>query len=727
MQFMKVLLSLIALFSSILVFSQDGKWCKTDQIIKEQKASNVKFEELLHSSLKNAAKKKLNNEAKGDVIEIPTVIHIIHDNGIGNISDDQIYSALEVLNTDYNRLNADTSSTRQTALAPFKQNAGSMDIAFKLAKLDPQGNCTNGIVRVNAPHLTYSAGEDCKYTSNGGSDGWPKDNYFNIWVVNTIDSEGAAGTIAGYAYYPYGASTNDGYGILMDNSYFGTVGTASNEDGRVLTHEMGHALGLPHIFDEVANGSGCHTGDCFSEGDYSCDTPPQSEANWSCSQTYNSCSEIPLNDAFGFDAYDQIENYMSYNYCQNMFSLDQVNIMQNNFVDISFLSNLKSPSNLIATGINEPDQICYAAFEAYNRVICSGDVIPFHDYSFSNPTDWSWSITPGVPGVDYDFVNGTSAISKNPEITFITSGHYSVSLNVTDGVGNASETKTDYIQVLPTDISLPFAEGFESYNLLNDTEIWSITNIENNNAFNVFSQAGHNSNKSLKLANFGQFGENTDELISGPIDLSVVDPSSEIVTLSFRYSYRKRVPSNDEWLKVFISRDCGDNWTQRKTIHGDALNSNSTGTPWLPTVESDWTTVHMTNVTSSYFVKDFRVKFEFEGSGGNNFFLDNINIYKGAPSDALVDVDELVNENFDFTIFPNPADDELNLRLSVNASSDFKGRILDVTGKEIRMFDFNQLVSSNQAKIEISDLTSGVYFIQLDNYSLNKTKRFIVK
>ena len=70
MQFMKVLLSLIALFSSILVFSQDGKWCKTDQIIKEQKASNVKFEELLHSSLKNAAKKKLNNEAKGVVIEI---------------------------------------------------------------------------------------------------------------------------------------------------------------------------------------------------------------------------------------------------------------------------------------------------------------------------------------------------------------------------------------------------------------------------------------------------------------------------------------------------------------------------------------------------------------------------------------------------------------------------------------------------------------------------------
>ena len=137
--------------------------------------------------------------------------------------------------------------------------------------------------------------------------------------------------------------------------------------------------------------------------------------------------------------------------------------------------------------------------------------------------------------------------------------------------------------------------------------------------------------------------------------------------------------------------------------------------------------MHMTNVTSSYIVKDFRVKFEFEGSGGNNFFLDNINIYKGAPSDALVDVDELVNENFDFTIFPNPADDELNLRLSVNASSDFKGRILDVTGKEIRMFDFNQLVSSNQAKIEISDLTSGVYFIQLDNYSLNKTKRFIVK
>jgi hypothetical protein len=381
-----ITLALLLMGASFGFTQVNEQWCATDQLIQQQFANDPTLQETFHQQMMEAAQFRHNNEGNRALMTVPTVVHIIHDNGIGNISDAQIQSALDVMNVDYNRLNADTSSTRNTADAPFTPEAGSMDIEFKLAKIDPNGNCTNGIVRVNAPHLTYNAGEDCKYSSNGGSDQWPRDKYFNIWVVNSIGSSGQGITL-GYAYLPYGGAGGTGYGILMRNDAFGTIETAEFSDGRTLTHEMGHALGLNHIFDAGwgGNPTGCHTNDCSANGDYCCDTPPQEEANWSCNSTWNSCSDVPLGDAYGFDVMDQIENYMSYNACQNMFSRDQVNLMSANMVNINFLAGLIDPNNLIATGVNDPDQLCLADFEALNTSICSGTVVDFNDYSFHAP------------------------------------------------------------------------------------------------------------------------------------------------------------------------------------------------------------------------------------------------------------------------------------------------------------------------------------------------------
>ena len=40
---------------------------------------------------------------------IPVVFHVIHENGIENISQEQIYDALNILNRDFRKLNADTA------------------------------------------------------------------------------------------------------------------------------------------------------------------------------------------------------------------------------------------------------------------------------------------------------------------------------------------------------------------------------------------------------------------------------------------------------------------------------------------------------------------------------------------------------------------------------------------------------------------------------------------
>jgi hypothetical protein len=229
------------------------------------------------------------------------------------------------------------------------------------------------------------------------------------------------------------------------------------------------------------------------------------------------------------------------------------------------------------------------------------------------------------------------------------------------------------------------------------------------------------------LANFGQTGSNSDELIAAPVDLSGVVANGSQVTLSFRYAYRKRISTNDEWLKLFISDDCGDNWIQRKTMHGDQLSTLVDATSWTPGSSLDWTTVHVINVTSTYWVENFRYKFEFEGSGGNNFYLDDINIYYGAPSDNIVMGLAENGEINELSLYPNPTDNELNIRFSVNEAQTAIVQILDISGKVAETHNINVVPGSNLIMMDMKSLASGTYFAALKVGDAQKVMQFVVK
>ncbi len=706
---MKIFSALLPMLFVLYVNAQQN-WCGTDRVLQKLKEENPGFELHMHQGMVKAAKGAGANSLKVTKI-IPVVVHIIHDNGFGNISDEQIQSALDILNADYNRTNADTIATRNSPAAPFKPTAGIMDIEFKLARIDPQGNCSNGIVRVNAPNLANNANDDCKYTSNGGSDQWPMDKYLNIWVVNSIENSDPSGIILGYAYLPYWPNGAN-YGILIRNDSFGNIGTASGSDGRTLTHEMGHLLGLQHIFDAGWGGtSGCHATDCNQNGDYCCDTPPQAQASWGCPQLLNSCSDVPVNDSFGFDALDQIENYMSYNYCQNMFSRDQTGIMEQNFIDISFMANWFTPQNVIETGVNQADFLCKAVFEGNKTTVCTNDSVQFQDFSFHDPSSWNWTISPGTELTDWIFVNGTSPLSQHPVVMFLNSGVYSVALNVSDGILSDQEVKTGYIHVLPSSQNLPYWEGFEAINDLSTSANWAIDNPGNNNGFEIEPTVGSSGYHSLRLLNYYDAGNNVDELYSAPINLEPI-AASGIVTMSFRYAYRKKVSSNDEWLKVFISDDCGSSWVQRKTLHGSSLSSLTESFPYFP-LQSDWITVHMTNITPSFYDYDFRIKFRFEGSGGNNFFLDDINIYEGSPSNDVVVGLEPVEEIVGLQLFPNPVEDELNLKFELQQAQIMKIELTDMSGKIADAYRIEAASGSNLVMFDTNKLAKGMYQLRI--------------
>jgi hypothetical protein len=240
------------------------------------------------------------------VYTIPTVVHVVYRNATENVSDAQIISQIDVLNRDYNKLNTDINQVPSA----WANIAADVDIQFCLANRDPQGNATNGITRTSSTQASFDVNnENMKFNNSGGKNAWPTDQYLNLWVCN-LD-----GTLLGYAQFPGGSTSTDG--VVIDFDDFGTIGTASPPFnlGRTATHEVGHWLGLYHIWGDEPQ---------CSQDDGVADTPQQKDKNYGCpnfpqgsSQAGGSCS--------GSNPGSMFMNYMDYvnDACMYMFTNGQ--------------------------------------------------------------------------------------------------------------------------------------------------------------------------------------------------------------------------------------------------------------------------------------------------------------------------------------------------------------------------------------------------------------------
>ena len=238
-----------------------------------------------------AAQRAANQNA---VVTIPVVFHVVYRTADENISDAQLQTQLDVLNADFRRLNADADNVWS--------QAADTEIEFCLASFDPQGNPTNGILRVPTTVNGFGTGDAVKFSSQGGSDAWPYTDYLNFWVCNI------GGGILGYAQFPGGAAATDG--VVNGYQYTGTIGTATAPFnlGRTATHEVGHWLNLRHIWGD---------GNCNVD-DFVSDTPTSDAPNYGCALGHVSCNTT-----------DMVQNYMDYSDdgCMNLFTQGQTDRM----------------------------------------------------------------------------------------------------------------------------------------------------------------------------------------------------------------------------------------------------------------------------------------------------------------------------------------------------------------------------------------------------------------
>jgi PKD repeat protein len=607
------------------------------------------------------------NKFTPDTVIIPIVFHVIHNNGPENVSNEEIYGAVDRLNIDFMANNTDLDDIAED----FVDIIGNPTIQFKLAQYDPQGNCSNGITR-HVSQLTYVGDDQVKNIVH-----WGRASYLNVWITSVVLN----GNAGGYSYYPGSVNFSPGDdGIVIRAAQFGY-------NRRDLTHEVGHWLNLPHTWgnsNEPGLSSNCSIDD-FSGSD----TPNTIGHSGGCSLTSTSCGSL-----------DNIQNYMDYSSCPKMFTEGQSTRMIAALNSSTSQRNqLWTTSNLNDTGVNENPILCTANFEADDVRICSGTTVEFTNLSFNGDTEWTWEFEGGDPA---------TSTAENPEVVYTTPGLFQVSLTIGNGVDEMTETKTEFVHVLPdAGMTTPIEEGFENVDAF-PNEDWIIFSTDVDRYWEVTSAASSSGNNSAVLKNYYQDEGNKDILESNPIDLSDLND----VVISFKYSYAKRHNDDNDVLRLKVTKNCGLTWITKKTLK--ATNGTLPTAPnhigYFTPESSEWDIAYVDNISSIYLIDNFRFKFEFTAGGGNNVYVDDINIY----DPATVGINEVNKDALQYQVFPNPIENTLNLSFNVLHRTDVVGEVYDISGRKVQtLFNQSFAVGVNTMEINTSDWNAGMYFVRI--------------
>ena len=295
--------------------------CATTAYVNEQ----VSLQPSLRSTIEEIESSQRNQQLASSrtisesIIRIPVVVHILYSNASQNISDAQVKSGIEALNRDFRKWNADTVNTP----LEFRHLAADIGIEFVLATADPLGRPTNGIVRKSTTISQWTFDDKIKFSAQGGSNAWDSKSYLNIWI-------GYMPNLLGYSSVPGSEPGRDG--VVITPAAFGTIGVSGAYAlGRTAVHEVGHWLGLKHIW-----------GDTYCGDDGVEDTPSQS--------TYTIGCPTGIRTSCGNNG-NMYMNYMDFadDACMNLFTTGQKLRMRSLFNAPGARNSLLS-----SKGLNEP-------------------------------------------------------------------------------------------------------------------------------------------------------------------------------------------------------------------------------------------------------------------------------------------------------------------------------------------------------------------------------------
>jgi PKD repeat protein len=475
----------------------------------------------------------------------------------------------------------------------------------------------------------------------------------------------------------------------------------------VLTHEVGHWLGLQHVWGST-NNPGVACGD-----DGVSDTP--------ITKGYTGCS---LNNAqiCTPGVTENVQNYMEYSYCDRMFTIGQKNLMRGVISTGANAGrdNIVSTANLTATGVINP-MVCapVADFITVNNRYnyCTGQQLQLRDNTLNtHPTGWSWSFPGGTPAVSTDSM---------PYVSYATPGTYAVSYTATNTAGSSTITKTAYVTVVSNTAAYntAFYEGFETSVIPNAD--WSTDFSADGNTWVQTSSAGATGTHSAMVNNFSNTNGDVETLYSPGYDLSAITSSNPTSVFTFKLAHQRASNSATEKLSVYSSTNCGQSWIQRYVRNGAALATVAgiNTSAYVPAASTDWRTE---TVSIGPLAGQTNVLFKFvltsdAAGNGNNVYIDDINI-AGSP----VGLNEWKGAG-GLEVFPNPANGAATIALHLEERSIVELKVTDVLGKTIQVLAAKELNAGEQQFVfDTSALSKGVYMITCTVNGAAANKKLLV-
>ncbi len=694
---MRIFLLFVFLVSGFTALGQ--RTCATHDHYKAMLAKDpaiATFEEELEELARTfIAKRGAARTSENLEINIPVVFHVVYNKASENVPDQNLYEQLEVLNKDFNALNEDIINVPDG----FKPYIGSLKLKFVLANRDPEGRVTTGITRTKTDRGQFSVDSNTiKDPTRGGVAVWNPDEYLNIWVGN-IEKD-----ILGYAAFPVFAGTVID-GVVISYRHIGVTNTERPYHlGRTSTHEVGHYLGLKHIWGDEES---CSVDDGVS------DTPQQfmSSAGAPKFPYYDICTRRGNGIMF--------MNYMDYSNdtVLNMFSKEQCAKMlatlsgprQTLMFSKGYVPDTKK--DVAVLDINLPvAQLCQGTFSPAVKVLSRGtDRVSGYIVSYQiNDGD------PVIKAVSEGLnLYQTAVVSFDP--VYLDSGQHEIKFFIsTDGDEVAENNVLSKIfKVGVANQQIPVLEGFEKATFLEGGYT-----IINPDGFNTWKRSaarqGKEGSYSLVMDNFNydflsfgvEFGQK-DDFILPFLDLS----SQENASLTFEVAAAQftdpNTPENGwDTLQVLVSLDCGLSYdVVYNKFNKSLVTAPITEKAFVPK-SGQWRkeSINLSKYTGQ---KDVMVVFRNISYWENNVYIDDIQLTDKA-------VTGIRNQEFrnDIDLYPNPSNGLVTLKIGNQNNARLKQVIwTNAIGQTVQKQNIS--TNTNILQFNLSKQPKGLYIVQL--------------
>ncbi len=671
------------------------------------RASTEEFEQMLAPIIARIKADRIAGRNTQVIYNIPVVVHIIHNGdpintngtaGNENISDAQALSQINVMNQDYRMLVGTPGATNSTGAAV------DVEINFCMAQTDPNGNATNGLDRQNiTPYSnadTPATVDDWELKSDvetmKTNTQWDPTKYLNMWTFKPGGlslNQGGLGGLLGYAQFPSnsglsGLNSNGGAadtdGVVAAYDAFGTIADADSSFvlnntynlGRTMTHEVGHWLGLRHIWGDSST---------CSNDDYCADTPDADTAHYDCA-TYDTCTSDGLGN-------DQVQNYMDYSNdsCMDTFTQNQKDRMQ----AVMAVSPRRVELNS-STVCNSPTAPYFGLINTNgNQSSCAANDTVF-DFSYTQYNGFNENTTFTAVG------NPTgSSISIAPS-SLNANGNFTVTVSNLAGVTNGSYP----ISVTGTSPSMS-----QSVNVTLTIGLCSSVSNTSYQTSTTLVNIGTINNSSAKPSGYSDYTALSTDVIVGQSYPLIVNANTDGA-----YNIQTKV-----WIDW--NQNCVFDIATEEYDLGSAFNVSNGPTSLSPLNIVPPATA-MTGTTM------MRVSTKYTASLGTDYPTPCENAADGEVEDYSLNVigAPLGINNSDFTLFniyPNPTKGSVNVILSSN--DDVKIKLIDIQGRTI----YSKLINNNSSifnkNINFGNITTGVYFLKINSGTKKATKKLIIQ